>query len=240
MCQRRVLVIDDEEVIHKLIHRILVPHEYKLISAKSGREGLDHAHKIDPHLVILDLAMPGLNGIDTFKLLRSSPKTINIPIMISTGLGDTSHVLRSSVEALGAQAFLSKPFTAQELLWQVDRLARVRSPLSPSSRLPAVPAREVPKPCLLRCGRVCVDIGSRKVWAGGRRIDVMGPKRFDLLCFLMRHQAGALREQLLYQVWGGDGDYKMVDVMVHRLRHDLQVNGHSPIVSIPGGYKLVG
>lgn len=234
---KRILVIDDDNDFRGFICRSLKPPTFDVRQACGGSEGLGMARRSPPDLVVLDLAMPGLNGLETCRRLRASPETSRVPVLIMTGMLDTARLLHSAVDAVAADGLLSKPFLRSEFLREVDRLLQPRPATAPAALSPA-------DPLILTRGRVRLDLTGHRVWVGGRELKSLGPKRFRLLTVLLRHPEGVSREQLLAEVWGGLADFdrssKTVDIMVHRLRADLSFRGRNPIVAVPGGYKLAG
>jgi len=232
-----ILAVDGDVRFLDLIGDALPPPSYELSVATGGREGLHKAQTLQPRLVLLDLALPELNGVELCRLLRADPRTRGILLVAMTALETTGSVVRSALLALGVDDFLQKPFGKEHLLERVKLLlARRRHQASRAPRKTAPPSLSI-----LENGRIRVDLNTRRVWVKGRLTRHMGPKRFQLLCMLLRHKDGAHRETLCSEVWGEEEGCKKVDVSIHRLREDFGIRKEdSPIISVPGGYKLVG
>ena len=118
----QILLVEDEPDIQLLIHKILTANGFEVIKASSGEEGLILASKFMPDLIILDIVMPGLSGLEVCRLLKSSEKTKHIPVIISSAL--SRDIDRKYAEEYGAEAYIVKPFKRDDLLNTVDRLLR--------------------------------------------------------------------------------------------------------------------
>jgi DNA-binding response OmpR family regulator len=231
---RKVLIVDDKNLIRDSVRCLLPPEDYAVEQALSGLEGLRSARKSPPHLILLNLVMRGMNGLDICRLLRTQDSTSGIPVILLTELTDPARLLATAADMAGGDGFLTIPFLKTSFLGLVSREFPARTPAWTASR---------PRKRLTR-GRLKVDLTSQKVQVADRPAKALGAKRFKLLCALLRHPDGVSRERLLSEVWEELGDFdsglKIVDVMVHRLRSDLASGDGNPIVHIPGGYKLVG
>lgn len=217
-----ILVIEDDPECRELLRVTLSHKGYPLHFANSGRAGFDAARGLAPELILLDLGLPDINGVDVCGLLRRDPRTKNIPVMLMSGLDNRSGVFTRAAPGIGADGFLPKPFGENELLINVRRLLERKEPASVG---------------LLTRGRICVDLASYSVTVSGKTVRV-GPKRFELLSLLLKHPEGASHEVLMKAVWKGAADADTLKKTVERLRKSLGVP--EAIVSIPGGYKLVG
>ena len=118
----KILVVDDEEQIRGLLHRFLTAEGYEVILASDGKEAMELAERESPHTILLDIRMPGLDGIKTCKRLKKNEKTRHIPIIMATAFSDT---LLESMDA-GADDFVVKPFHLMELAIRVRSMLRVR------------------------------------------------------------------------------------------------------------------
>ena len=222
MTSTALIADDDQNIIH-LVGRYLGAEGYKVASAADGQEAIDKARRLRPDLVILDLMMPRLDGLEVCRRLR---KESNVPIiMLSSRTDDVDKIVGLE---LGADDYVTKPFNPRELL------ARVRSVLRR--------ARSVPEPDrAILAADVRVDPARREVHVGDREV-ALGGRLFDLLVVLAQEQGRVLtRETLLTRVWGHDyaGDSRTVDVHVAGLRAKL-AGAAIQIQSVRGlGYKLV-
>lgn len=224
----RILVVDDEPPIVDVLVYNLERAGYQVSVARDGGEALAIARREEPDLVILDLMLPVLDGLDVCRALRRERE---VPIIMLTARD--AEIDRVVGLELGADDYVVKPFSVRELM------ARVRNVLRR-----AVPHPVEPGAGTLRCGDLLVDTARREARWAGRDLDLT-TLEFDLVVALARHPGQVLsREQLLEQVWGYEyyGDLRVVDAAVKRLRAKLrQVAAPDTVVSaVRGiGYKLV-
>lgn len=219
--QAKVLVVEDDEATVEFITMGLEHEGHEAFAAHTGRGGLEAFRRCDPDLVILDLMLPDLDGIEVCRTLRSSTQ---VPILMLTARGD----LNEKVLGLdsGADDYLSKPFRLPELL------ARVRALLRRAARIPAA---------TLALAELKMDLRSRQVLLGDQQIELTR-KEFDLLELFLRHPQQVLsRDQILSHVWGWEfaGDTNVVDVHVSALRAKLGPRGRMLLRTVRGiGYAL--
>lgn len=215
----KILVVEDEERIASFLQKGLAAHGYAVEWARTGREALRLGIDPDVSLVILDLKLPDLDGLEVLAGLRSRGATV--PVLIVSARGRVDDRVRGL--NLGADDYLAKPFAFEELL------ARVRA------RLRAAPA--VP-PSVLRVGDICLDAVRREVTAAGRTVN-LSAQEFALLQAFAGHPGQALsRQELLSMAWGMNFDPRtnLVDVYVGYLRRKL---GEPMIETVRGtGYRL--
>jgi two-component system, OmpR family, response regulator RegX3 len=224
-----VLVVEDEPAIVEAVSYALELEGFQVMSARGGREGLETARRVNPAVVILDVMLPGMSGLDVCRQLR---RESDVPIIMLTAKeGEADKV--AGLE-LGADDYITKPFSMRELV------ARVRAQLRRASKSGALSGSNE----VLRGGAVELDVDAHEVRVGGESIPVR-PKEFDLLESLMRRRGRlATRETLINEVWGPDyfGATKTLDVHIKRLRQKLEVDPTRPthIVTVRGlGYKFV-
>ena len=223
-----ILIVDDEPKIVKLARDYLERSGFRTMSAADGRAALTAARSEEPALVILDLNLPGMDGLDVCRELR---RERDVPIIMLTARD--SEVDRVVGLELGADDYVVKPFSVRELV------ARVKSVLR---RAPARPA-EGTEP-LAQSGSLRVDPARHEARWAGELLDLTALE-FELLHTLVRHAGQVLsREQLVEQVWGYDyyGDLRVVDAAVKRLRAKLRQAAPADelIATVRGvGYKLV-
>jgi len=218
-----VLVVEDESSISSFVALYLKNAGYLVRTASTGSEALSQVAADMPGLIVLDLMLPDIDGIEVCKRIR---QTSDVPIMMLTARDeDVDKIIGLEV---GADDYLTKPFNPRELV------ARVRSILRR-----ATPERAARESAQLKHGDLVVDAGRREVKVGEQEIQ-LAPKEFDLLWELLDHRGLVLtRDQLLERVWGYTfaGDTRTVDVHVRQLRRKL--GDASPIVTVWGvGYKV--
>jgi DNA-binding response OmpR family regulator len=218
-----VVVVEDESSIASFVSLYLKNAGYGVRTAPTGTDGLTEAGKGDASLIILDLNLPDIDGIEVCRRIR---KASDVPILMLTARDeDVDKIIGLEV---GADDYLTKPFNPRELV------ARVKSILRR-----ATPERREKESAQLRHGDLHIDAGRREVKVGPEEIQ-LAPKEFDLLWELLDHKGLVLtRDQLLERVWGYTfaGDTRTVDVHVRQLRRKL--GDASPIVTVWGvGYKV--
>jgi len=223
----RVLVVEDDPDIAELVVRYLDKAGYSTTRVSSGRDALDSVRTKPPDLMVLDLMLPYIDGLEVCRLLRANDKTAVIPIIMLTARADESE--RIVGLEIGADDYLAKPFSPNELV------ARVKALLRRAHR--ATPERGHP----LTYGDIVVDTEKHTVALEGRDVTLTA-KEFLLLEYLMRHRGRVLsRDHLLEHVWGYryTGGTRTVDVHVRRLREKLPVLTDALATVKQFGYKLV-
>ncbi len=224
----RILLVEDEEALAESIRYSLEREGFSVSVAIDGRRAIEQFHANDPDLVILDLMLPEMSGLDVVRSIRQSS---TVPIIIVTA--KDSEADKVSGLELGADDYVTKPFSVRELV------SRVRAHLR-RSRMSAAPQAEE----VLAGGPVEMDVGRHEVRVGGDSV-LLPPKEFQLLELLLRRQGRLLtRDFLIEEVWGRDyvGDTKTLDVHVKRIRHKIELDPHEPVylVTVRGlGYKFV-
>jgi len=222
----RVLIVEDEPDIRDLLAFHLERAGYQIGKSRTGADALRQIKAIPPDLVLLDLMLPELDGLEVCRRLRQDPRTASLPIVMLTASGE--EVDRILGLELGADDYIVKPFSPKEVV------ARVRAVLR-RSRAPTDGAPIV-------TGRLTIDLGRHAVLVAGAAVELT-PKEFDLLRALAEARGRVLsREFLLDRVWGyaaaGEIESRTVDVHVRRLRMKLGAEGQR-IVTVKGvGYRL--
>ncbi|HZR93602.1 MAG TPA: response regulator transcription factor [Gaiellaceae bacterium] len=218
-----ILIVEDESSIASFVALYLKNAGYGVRTAARGAEALDQIASDPPSLVVLDLMLPDIDGIEVCRRIRRSS---DVPILMLTARDeDVDKIIGLEV---GADDYMTKPFNPRELV------ARVKSILRRST-----PERRQMESAVIRHGDLTVDAGRREVRVGDEEIQ-LAPKEFDLLWELLDHRGLVLtRDQLLERVWGYTfaGDTRTVDVHVRQIRRKL--GDASPIVTVWGvGYKV--
>ncbi|HOT81062.1 MAG TPA: response regulator transcription factor [Microthrixaceae bacterium] len=227
----RILVVDDDPNVAEVLTRYLQLAGYRVEAVGDGAFALDRAIADPPMLVILDLMLPGMDGLEVCRRLRAAAPT---PVIMLTAKGGESD--RVIGLELGADDYVAKPFSAKELTARVKAvLRRAAGPLA--GAVPGTPVE-------LSDGDLVVDVPGRQVSRDGASI-ALTAREFELLVFLMRHPGRAFRrEDLLQHVWGYSfGDSSTVTVHVRRLREKIEDDASRPdrITTVWGvGYRWVG
>jgi len=228
---RRVLVIEDDAGTQDFIRCVLASSELELSFAADGRSGLQAARASEPSLILLDLGLPCLNGVDVFKLLKLDPTTKRIPILLMTAMVDSSGAMDSLVETLHPNDYIHKPFGAEEFAARVKRL--LASP--PEERAEAAASRP---DLVLERGRIRLNATRNEVTVEGRPVKLT-PQLFVLLRLLIAHQEAVSLDRLLAEGWPNGSDPNAVKQAVKRLRDALALSA-DPVVATGRGYKLIG
>jgi DNA-binding response OmpR family regulator len=225
----RVLIIDDDSTICDVVGRYLERDGFEVEAVGDGLVGLDRAIRDPPDLVLLDLMLPGMDGLEVCRRLRALAP---VPVIMLTAKDDESD--RVIGLELGADDYVAKPFSTKELM------ARVRAVL----RRATGPLARVASSPVLVDGDLRVDLAAYEARRNGMTV-ALTPREFELLAFLMRHPRQAFgRQQLLDAVWGYRyGDTSTVTVHIRRLREKIERDPSSPsrIATVAGvGYRWEG
>jgi DNA-binding response OmpR family regulator len=210
---RTILVVDDEPVLRETLAEALDADGFRVVTAADGREALSRFREHQPDLVVLDLMLPELSGIEVCRIIRAES---GVPIVMLTA--KTSELDKVVGLELGADDYVTKPFSLRELS------ARIRALLRRTEQL-----AEAPTP-LVELGALTVDLAGHRLLRDGERVPLK-PKVFELLAYLLRHPGQVLtREQLLEHVWGYDyaGETRTVDVHIHWLRAAIEPDPADP------------
>lgn len=225
----RILIIEDEPGLIESVRYSLEVEGFEVVVADEGRPGLEAARSQKPDLVLLDLMLPGMSGLDVCRQIRVFS---DVPIIMLTA--KDSEADKVTGLELGADDYLTKPFSMRELI------ARVRAQLRRASRTGVLAETNE----VLRGGPIEVDIDAHAVRVDGVEVDLR-PKEFELLESLMRRKNRlSARHVLIDEVWGSSyfGDTKTLDVHIKRLRQKVESDSSQPrhILTVRGlGYKFV-
>ncbi len=218
-----ILLIEDEDEIADLLRLYFEREGFRLLHAENGEKGLDRLRERDPRAVLLDIGLPGIDGIEVCRQIRSSSE---VPVIMLTARD--SEVDKIVGLELGADDYVTKPFSPRELV------ARVKAVLRRSEERPVAPRT-------ISVGAYVVDAGRREVTTPEGELVRPTAREFDLLWYLSKHKSLVMsRAQLLEAVWGYDyfGETRTVDVHIRQLRKKLD---GIPIETIWGvGYRLDG
>ena len=222
---QRVLVVDDDQTVSDVVRRYLERDGFTVGLASDGPSALHAFGQEKPDLVVLDLMLPGIDGLEVCRRMRAVEP--DLPVVMLTALGEESdRVLGLEV---GADDYVTKPFSPRELV------LRIRSVLRRAAPPPAAPAET------LADGDLSVDVARRIVRLGNHEV-ALTVREFDLLVFLMRHPGRVFRRsELLEHVWGWTfGDQSTVTVHMRRLREKIEDDPAEPkrILTVWGvGYR---
>ena len=217
----RVLVVDDEEPILDLVRGYLERERWAVATATDGEAAIDQARAFAPDVVVLDLMLPGLDGVEVCRRLRTFSDAY--VVMLTAKSEEVDKLIGLAV---GADDYITKPFSPRELV------SRIRAML-----------RRPRRPSITRAGRLDVDLARREVHADGREVELTRTE-FDILAVLAREPGVVVdRRSLLTEVWGPEyDDDHLVDVHLANLRHKLGDDPERPryVETVRGvGYRLV-
>ncbi len=212
---RTILVVEDETTLRETLADALEVEGFRVIAAADGQAALTRFRSDRPDLILLDLMLPELSGIEVCRIIRAES---GVPIVMLTA--KDSELDKVVGLELGADDYVTKPFSVRELSARIRALFRRAEQVAVADGVPA----------LVDLGRVQVDLAGHRLLRDGEPLAVK-PKAFELLAFLLRHPGQAFtRDQLLEHVWGYDyaGETRTVDVHVHWLRSTLDDDAAAP------------
>lgn len=218
----KILVVDDDPAISEMLTIVLEAEGFEPTAVMDGTEAVDTAQRLQPDLILLDLMLPGMNGVDICRAIRQDS---TVPIVMLTAKTDTVDVVLG-LES-GADDYITKPFKPKELV------ARIRARLRRTDAAP---------PEIIEVGDLTIDVPEHTVKRGGEEIPLT-PLEFDLLLELARKPRQVFsREELLEKVWGyrHASDTRLVNVHVQRLRAKIEQDPENPqiVLTVRGvGYK---
>ncbi len=225
----RILIAEDEKDIVELIAFNMEKEGFQVLKAYNGETALELARSGRPDLLLLDLMLPGIPGLDLCRVLRKDPRTASLPIIMVTAKGEEMD--RVLGLEMGADDYVTKPFSVRELAARVRAVLRRRTDQEKT-------AEEV-----IEGGPLRINLSTCEVSVGGRRVE-LSAKELKLLAFLARRPGRVYtREQILDQVWGDEVyvEPRTVDVHIKRLRARIEDNPEKPrlIQTVRGiGYRL--
>ena len=228
MASEKILVVDDEDHIVELISYNLINSGYSVLTANNGIDAVRIAKEDNPNLILLDLMIPGLDGYDVCKAIRSDVNTKNISIIMLSAKGEELDKILGL--ELGADDYITKPFSIRELLARIKAILRRTKSLSESEEI-------------YRCNDMCINFERREVTILDNKIDLT-LKEFELLEILVKNRGKILtRETLLDKIWGYEyvGEARTIDVHIRYLRKKIEVDDKNPrfIETIRGvGYRF--
>jgi two-component system, OmpR family, KDP operon response regulator KdpE len=220
----KVLVVDDEPAIRRFLRTSLTAQGYQVTEAENGTTALDSLRRNTIDILVLDLGLPDIDGLDIIERLRG--QGFAVPIVVLSSRVD--EIGKVKALDLGADDYVTKPFGIDELL------ARVRAALR--HRLQQEGERPV-----FRCGELSVDLVRRIVTLGGQEVK-LSPREYDLLRLFVAHAGKVLTHRfILREIWGGEGEVQYLRVYIRALRHKIESNPEQPryILTEQGvGYRM--
>jgi DNA-binding response OmpR family regulator len=221
-----VLVVEDDATVSEVVARYLQLDGFDVVCVGDGQAALRAVQEVEPEIVVLDIMLPGIDGLEVCRRLRG---TSAVPIMMLTALGDESD--RIAGLELGADDYLTKPFSPRELVARVNAIVR-RSQTSAGT----------PDSHVVVASDLEIDLGAHEVRRNGTRVNLTA-KEFELLAFLAGHPRHVFtRDELLERVWGYTyGDRSTVTVHVRRLREKVEADPTRPqhVATVWGvGYRF--
>lgn len=220
----RVLIVDDEPPIRRFLRTSLTAQGYDIVEAEDGVKALDEVRRMSPDVLVLDLGLPGMDGLEVIRRLRGGGASL--PIIVLSSRADEA----GKVEALdlGADDYVTKPFGVDELLARIR--AAMRHKLQQQGERP-----------VFRSGALTVDLVRRIVTAQGAEVK-LSPREYDLLRILVAHAGKVLTHRfILKEVWGGDTDVQYLRIYIRQLRQKIEPDPERPhhILTETGvGYRL--
>jgi two-component system, OmpR family, response regulator len=228
-----LLVVEDDNTLREVLSYNLRKEGYNILEAADGAKALELFRSADPSLIVLDLMLPVMSGLEVCRIIQSERRT---PVIMLTA--KTEEVDRVVGLEMGADDYVTKPFSMRELLARVKAvLRRAGSETKENMDAEKKPAR------YLQGGDIKIDLVRHSVLRG-KKIVELNPKEFELLGFLMRNTGQVIsREQVLREIWGYDyiGNARTVDVHMRWLRRKLEADAEKPVhlMTVRGyGYKF--
>lgn len=222
----RILIIEDDGDLQHMLSVALNQEKYELHYAFNGREGYEKILALQPDVVLLDLMMPVLNGVEVIKLVITNTTVRDIPIIVMTAHSDKADMLESSIKAQGVREYVRKPFEIAHLKSLIKRML-IQYP------------RKSQAPSQVAKGVVRLDTQFRTVWINDKRVTTLSPTKADLLRVLLEAKGPVKRESLLKAVWGTGGKNSALEKTIQRLRDDFGDEGER-IQTTGEGYELIG
>ena len=235
MASSKVLIVEDDQTLLSVLKYNLAREGYSVITAIDGIQALEVARNERPELIVLDIMLPELDGLEVCRILRGE---MTVPILMLTARTDV--IDRVVGLETGADDYMTKPFNTRELLARVRAMLRRQEMMKQE-----ITASTSADALSVKAGNLEVDIARHRVTLDNTVLD-LSPKEFDLLAFLVKNQGLVFgRDYLLEKVWGYDfaGDTRTVDVHVRWLRQKIEAEPSHPrhLLTVRGvGYKFEG
>ncbi|MBI5201086.1 MAG: response regulator transcription factor [Elusimicrobia bacterium] len=222
----RILSIEDSADLQQLMGLTLQARGYEIHYAFNGREGFEKVLSLDPDLVLLDLMIPVLNGVQVIHKMKANRETRNIPVIVITAYGDEADMLNHSLVALGAVECVRKPFEMGTLVRRIEEV------LASAPRRDSGPSSDVVK------GPAKLNVKFRTLWVDDQMVATLPPKLASLLRVLLEAPSGVDRETLTKAVWPEGASANTLEKTIERLRKSLGSHGYR-LQTIERGYEFV-
>jgi DNA-binding response OmpR family regulator len=226
----KILIVEDDANLLDTLAYNLRKEQYEVVTAADGETALQLAKNENPDLILLDIMLPGLNGLEVCRILR---KEMTVPVLMLTARNEEIDKIMGL--EIGADDYMTKPFSMRELLARIRAMIRRASMTAPQTAVEKT----------IRIDNLVIDTARHNAVIDGKELG-MSPKEYDLLVFLAENRELVFnREQLLEKVWGYDyaGDTRTVDVHVRWLRQKIEADPSRPekLITVRGaGYKMAG
>jgi DNA-binding response OmpR family regulator len=226
----KILIVEDDANLLDTLAYNLRKEQYEVVTAADGETALQLAKNENPDLILLDIMLPGLNGLEVCRILR---KEMTVPVLMLTARNEEIDKIMGL--EIGADDYMTKPFSMRELLARIRAMIRRASMTAPQTAVEKT----------IRIDNLVIDTARHNAVIDGKELG-MSPKEYDLLVFLAENRELVFnREQLLEKVWGYDyaGDTRTVDVHVRWLRQKIEKDPSRPekLITVRGaGYKMAG
>ena len=222
----KILIIEDDGDLQHMLSIGLNQEKYDLHYAFNGKEGYEKILSIQPDVIVLDLMMPVLNGVEVIKLVTSNTLVRDIPIVVMTAHSDKADMLEHSIKAHGVREYLRKPFEIANLKSIIKRM------LSQYPRHASAPAH-------VGKGVIRLDTQFRTVWINDRMVATLSPTKAHALKVMLEAKGPVKREKLLQAVWPEGGTPAALEKTIQRLREDLGEHC-SRLQTTEEGYEIIG
>lgn len=220
----RILSIEDDPDFQHLISHALRSQGFEVHYAFSGPEGLEKALSLSPDLILLDMMLPGLNGVEVMRRLHKDKAARGLPVIVLTAYAADSNFMESEIKALGTVEYLRKPVPPDELVRAIRRLLDGR--------------RSRPALAVWERGAFRIAPEGKSVWVGERMIAHLAPKRFEVLFHLLQSRGEVPWGELTRKVWGPEGTKNELEKTISRLREDLGPEAYR-LGTTRRGYQLL-
>jgi two-component system alkaline phosphatase synthesis response regulator PhoP len=247
--KNKILLVEDDDIVAEAVTYNLMWNGFQVNTVVDGASALKHVKEELPDLVILDIALPLMNGLEVCRELRKASNTATLPIIMLTARG--REIDKEAGLDAGADDYMTKPFERRELLARVRAVLRRAqyAPVSPDGR--AMPEEQeaviepapTPKAAPLVADPLKIDLAGRRITCRGKELELTY-RQFELITYLVRNRGIVLtRDQLLHHVWGRayDGEPRTLDVHIHWLRESIEEDPRNPcfIETVRGiGYRF--
>ena len=221
----RILSVEDDPDFQHLISHALRNQGFEVHYAFTGKEGCEKALSLNPDIMLLDMMLPMMNGVEVMQELKKSKATRDIPIIVMTAYPAEANFFESEVKTLGHVEYLRKPVQMAELVKAIKRLLGERSAKAPFA--------------VWKRGTMRIIPDSKSVWIGERMIANLAPKRFEVLYHLMQNEGEVSWQDLVAKIWGVNGTKNDLEKTIQRLREDLGPESYL-LGTTRRGYQLIG